>query len=115
MSQVQKILIAGACIFYAATIYCFFQQEAPIIILFFLLHSLCLILFCFRTYSEVGEDKASIETWHQDIGMEMAEKNRELTKFKESIEKKDRERNEMSERIDAMQLQENELRAQIAS
>nr|MCR4658599.1 HAMP domain-containing histidine kinase [Lachnospiraceae bacterium] len=47
--------------------------------------------------------------------MEMAEKNRELTKFKESIEKKDRERNEMSERIDAMQLQENELRAQIAS
>ncbi len=115
MTQVQKILITGACIFYAATIYSFFQQETPIIVLFFLLHSLCLVLFSYRTYMEVWDDREMIETYHQDIGMEIAEKNKEVQELKESMERKDRDRNEMANRIEALQLQENSYREQIAS
>ncbi|MCR5790498.1 MAG: HAMP domain-containing histidine kinase [Lachnospiraceae bacterium] len=115
MNQVQKILIAGACIFYAATIYCFFHQEPPIIVLFFLLHSLCLILFSYRTYREVLSDKESIETFHQDIGLEIAEKNRALKELQETMGRKDKDRNEMAERIEALQLQENGFRERIAS
>ncbi len=115
MTQFQKILIAGACVFYAATIYCFFQQEAPVIVLFFLLHSLCMILFCYRTYVEVWDDRESIETYHQDIGMEMAQKDKELSDLRQSMETKDNDRKEMAERIEELKLQENVLKEQIAN
>ena len=81
MSNKQKILLAGGCIFFAATVYSLFYFEIYLIILFFLLHSLCLIFFSYLTYAGVSRDERFIETYHQDIGMEIAGKDNEISEL----------------------------------
>ena len=61
-----------------------------LIILFFLLHSLCLIGFSYLTYSNASRDERFIETYHQDIGMEIAAKENEISDLKAHIEQTER-------------------------
>ena len=82
MSNKQKVLLVGACILFAATVYSLFYFEIYLIILFFLLHSLCLIGFSYLTYSNASRDERFIETYHQDIGMEIAAKENEISDLK---------------------------------
>lgn len=89
MSRLQKVLLALSCILFAATIYSLFYFEIYLIILFFLLHSLCLIFFSYQTFSDATRDERFMETYHQDVGMEMAGKDNEINDLKDSIAEKD--------------------------
>ncbi len=74
MSNLQKVLLVCSCIFFAATVYSLFYFEIYLIILFFLLHSLCLIFFTFNTFADADRDERFMETLHQDVGMEISER-----------------------------------------
>ncbi|MBO5552226.1 MAG: HAMP domain-containing histidine kinase [Lachnospiraceae bacterium] len=89
MSSIQKVLLAGSCIFFAATIYSFFVLELYLIILFLLLHSLCLIFFAYKTYSDASHEEVSIATYHQDVGMEIAQKDNEINDLTERMIEKE--------------------------
>ena len=89
MSQLQKVLLAGSAIFFAATIYSFFYLEIYIIILLFLLHSLCLIFFCYRTYADAQKDELFMETYHQDVGLELAQKDEEINTLNDRVREKE--------------------------
>lgn len=88
MSKTQRVLIAMSCLLFAATLYSFFYLNVYLIILFFLLHSLCLILFCYRAYTDEREEAESAETYHQDIGMELAQKNNEISELQGRLAEK---------------------------
>jgi signal transduction histidine kinase len=87
MSNSQKVLLALSCILFAATVYSLFNFEVYLIILFFLLHSLCLIFFAYKTYSGVTRDEDYIETYHQDVGMEIASKDNEINELTERLDR----------------------------
>lgn len=91
MSNIQKALLAGSCVFFAATIYSLFYFEIYLIILFFLLHSLCLIFFAYNTFAGASRDERFMETYHQDVGMEIAGKDGEINSLTEKIEEKETE------------------------
>ena len=85
MSNIQKVLLAASCIFFAATIYSLFYFQIYLIILFFLIHSLCLLFFTYMTFSDASKDVRFLETYHQDVGVEMADKDNEIVRLKEQI------------------------------
>ena len=89
MSTIQKVLLVASCILFAATIYSYFNFQIYFVILFFLLHSLCLILFVYRTFSDMRMDMRSMETYHQDIGLEIAGKNKEVDNLKSTLGEKE--------------------------
>ena len=89
MSTIQKVLLVASCILFAATIYSYFNFQTYLVILFFLLHSLCLILFVYRTFSDMRLDVRSMETYHQDIGLEIAGKNKEVDSLKTTLGEKE--------------------------
>ncbi len=72
MSLIQKILLALACLLFVLTLYGMFTFNYIVVILLFLLHSLCLILFCYRCYQE-NETEQSASLLPQEIGLKMAE------------------------------------------
>ena len=84
MSTIQKILLALSCILYAVTIFGFFRFELYLVILFFLLHSLCLIL-----YADVKNDEIAEDTRQQDIGIQLAEKDKELLDLHTLLQEKE--------------------------
>ncbi|MCR4591181.1 MAG: HAMP domain-containing histidine kinase [Lachnospiraceae bacterium] len=102
MSTIQKILLAFACIFFAVTIYGLFNFEVYLIVLFFLLHCLCLILFCYRTYSDVRGETIFMETREQDIGQEIAEKNKEVQLLNERVNEKEEEKKRLAEENESL-------------
>ena len=110
MSRLQKLLLAGACILFAATIYSLFYFEIYLIILFFLLHSLCLILFTYQTYSDASRDERFMETYHQDIGMEIADKDNEITELKELLSLKEEELKDQMGEIDELHKRNDHLK-----
>ena len=91
MSNLQKGLLVGSCILFGATIYSLFNLEIYFIVLFILLHSLCLLFFAINTYMMVSRDERFFETYHQDIGMEMAEKEKEISRLQDRMADRDTE------------------------
>ncbi len=115
MSLFQKLLMGAACIFFVLTIYGLFNFNIYLIILFFLLHSLCLILFAYRTYADIHDDQMDSATYQQDIGRELADKNEEVKRLKDSIEESDAKLLEVSREKEALSLENEELRKNIAT
>ncbi|MCR4909370.1 MAG: HAMP domain-containing histidine kinase [Lachnospiraceae bacterium] len=89
MSVIQKILLVLSCLLYAATIYGFFNLKIHFIIVLFLLHSLALLAFCLLTWLEVRESEQTSSTYHQEVGLELAEKNQEVSSLQEALMEKD--------------------------
>ncbi|MCR5486508.1 MAG: HAMP domain-containing histidine kinase [Lachnospiraceae bacterium] len=89
MSKVQRVLLALACILYAATIFGFFRFGIYLEILLFLMHSLCLILFTYRTYADVRNDEIAEDTRQQDIGIQLAEKDKEILDMHTLLQEKE--------------------------
>ncbi|MCR4891524.1 MAG: hypothetical protein K5989_05025 [Lachnospiraceae bacterium] len=114
MTILQKILLIAAGICYAVTLYSFFNSGVYIIILFFLLHSLCLLLFCYRCYMESTRDAKKIETYQQDIGMEMAEKDSLLKLLQERISVIRTGHMDLSRNFDELQLEKEKLEKRVA-
>ena len=115
MSNLQKALLAGSCIFFAATIYSLFYFEIYLIILFFLLHSLCLIFFSFLTLSGASRDERFIETYHQDIGMEMADKDKEINDLNELLTQTETELNDAKTENEALKKDNESMKKSIAT
>lgn len=107
MSNLQKVLLVCSCIFFAATVYSLFYFEIYLIILFFLLHSLCLIFFTFSTFSDASKDERFMETLHQDVGMEISEKENEITALTEKVIERDNKIEELKS-VNNLLKQENE-------
>ncbi len=107
MSTIQKVLLVASCILFAATIYSYFNFQIYFVILFFLLHSLCLILFVYRTFSDMRMDLRSMETYHQDIGLEIAGKNKEVDTLKSTLGEKE-------EDIERLNVELNDLKVKCA-
>ena len=78
MSRSQKFFLIGSCIFFAATIYSLFFLKLVFIIIFLLLHCLCLYAFSYVCFSDQLDRDLSLQTYHQDVGLEIAEKDKEL-------------------------------------
>lgn len=91
MSVIQKILLVLSCIFYVLTIYGFFNSELFWIIILFLFHSLCLILFTYRTYAGIKRDDRMAESREQEIGLELAEKDKQVVTLEDTLSKKEDE------------------------
>ena len=113
MSLIQKILLAAACVFYVFTIYGFFNFNLYLIILFFLLHSLCIILFAYRTYADRRLDELDSDTYQQDIGRELADKNKEIDEIKSKVEEKDEKILELSREKETFIIENDELKDEI--
>ena len=78
MYKLQRLFLIGSCIFFAATIYSMFCLSLVFIIVFFVLHSLCLFSFCYICYSDQVDKALSLNTYHQEVGIEIAEKDKGL-------------------------------------
>ncbi len=113
MSRLQKVLLALSCIFFAATIYSLFYFEIYLIILFFLLHSLCLIFFAYRTFSDATRDERFMETYHQDVGMEMAGKDNQINELTNGVAERDIKIKELDEENIGLKKQNDALKKSI--
>ncbi len=110
MSNLQKVLLVCSCVFFAATVYSLFYFEIYLIILFFLLHSLCLIFFTFNTFADASKDERYMETLHQDVGMEIAEKENEIGDLTEKIVDKDNKIEELRGENNLLKLENEEIK-----
>lgn len=89
MSGLQRVFLISASILFAATIYSLFFLNLVFIIVFFLLHSLCLFSFCFVCYSDQVDKELSLKTYHQEVGQEMAAKEKEINEISNQMKEKD--------------------------
>ena len=89
MSRLQKVYLIGACIFFAAAIYSLFFLKIVFIIAFFTLHSLCLFSFCYICYSDQVDKDLSLKTYHQEVGQEIAEREKELNELSGQVKEKE--------------------------
>ncbi len=89
MSRIQKILLVVSCILFVATLYSFFYLEVYYIILFLVLHSLCLFGFAYISFSETSHEELSTQTYHQEVGMELAQKDNEINDLTERMIEKE--------------------------
>ncbi len=110
MSVLQKILLVLACLLYAATIYGFFNLQIHLIVILFLLHSLCLFAFCLCTFLEERVSEANSSTYHQEIGLELAEKNQEVSSLQETLTEKDALLKTLTEENEIIRLETEDLK-----
>ena len=89
MSRLQRVFLIGACILFAATIYSLFFLKPVFIIIFMLLHSMCLFSFCYMCYSDQTDKELSLKTYHQEVGMEIAEKEKEIGEITGQVKERD--------------------------
>ena len=89
MSGLQKAFLIGACVSFAATIYSLFFLNLIFIVICFLVHCLCLFAFCYVCYSDQLDKELSLKTYHQEVGIEIAEKEKKLAEIFGQMKKKD--------------------------
>jgi len=114
MSVIQKVLLVFGCILYAATIYCLFVGDTYFVVFFLLLHSLCLIFFSYRTYTDMASTAHFTDTYQQDIGMEMAAKDKELETLKEELDQREKRISELYDNIAELNDRSSGLEKEIA-
>jgi len=76
MSNIQKVLLSCSALCYVLVIYGFFHSASWLVLLFFLLHSLCLLYFCYLTYSlskapEIEEELNSLKAKNNQLTKEL--------------------------------------------
>ena len=91
MSIIQKILLLLSCIFFVLTIAGAVGLGAYFTLTFFLFHSLAIVLFAYRVYRDSSISSAIADTYKQDIGQEIAGKNKEIENLKDLINNKENE------------------------
>ncbi|MCR5025403.1 MAG: HAMP domain-containing histidine kinase [Lachnospiraceae bacterium] len=110
MSLIQKILLILSCIFFVLTIAGGLKLGAYFAIAFFLFHSLTLILFAYRVYKECGEHSMVADTYKQDIGQELAGKNKEIENMKSLINEKEGKIIEIAREKETLSVENEELK-----
>ena len=89
MSKLQKFFLIASCILFVATVYSLFFLKPGFIILLFVLHSITIFAFCYQCYSDQADKAVSFDTYRQDIGFEIAEKDKHITHLTKFLEEKD--------------------------
>lgn len=89
MSGLQRVFLIGSCLLFAATIYSLFFLKLIFIIIFFVLHSLCIFAFCYSCYTDQADKALSLKNYHQEMGQEIAEKEKEISEINNQIREKD--------------------------
>lgn len=107
MSKQQKIVLVAATLCYALVIYAFFELPLPFIILFFVLHSILLISFCYLCY-RAHADYTGAEHLQQEIGILSADKEALRATHEQELKVRDEERDALNTRIGE---QEEQIRA----
>ena len=115
MFKLQRVFLVGACVFFAATIYSLFFLKLIFIVIFLLLHSICLYAFCYMCYSDQVDKAQSLNTYHQDVGMEIAEKDKELNEFSVQIREKDGMIERLSSQMEALRSQNESFKDEAAN
>lgn len=106
MSKVQKTSLAAACIFYALTIVGFFYFSLTLIIIMFLLFTLCITYFAYLCY-KAHNDYTGAEHLQQEIGLLNAEKEQLRGDYEILIREKD---DELEKRLNTIGDLEEELK-----
>ena len=89
MSRLQRVFLIGSCMLFAATIYSLFFLDLIFIMIFFVLHCLCIFSFCYLCYADQADREESLSALNQEVGQEIADKDRELSEISEQIREKD--------------------------
>ena len=72
MSRIQKFLLVLASLLFLVSIYGLFKFNFITVILLILFHSLCLVLFAYRSYHE-GTQDVDVSLMPQEMGIKIAE------------------------------------------
>ena len=115
MFKVQKVFLIGACVFFAATIYSLFFLKLVFIISFFLLHSLCIFIFCYMCYSDQVDKALSLNTYHQDVGLEIAEKDRMISEMSGQVKEKDTALEKIHTQIEQLRSQNESFKGEASN
>ncbi|MBQ9871322.1 MAG: HAMP domain-containing histidine kinase [Eubacterium sp.] len=89
MSRLQRVFLIGSCILFAATIYSLFFLNLVFIIIFFVLHSLCIFSFCYVCYTDQTDKEMSLKAYHQEVGQEIAAKEEKISNIMVQMREKD--------------------------
>lgn len=90
MSKEQKWSLAAACVLYVITIIGFFYFSLTLIVVVFLLFSLCISYFAYLCY-KTHKDYTGAEHFQQEIGLLKAEKEQIVGDYEILISEKDTE------------------------
>ncbi len=93
LSTAQKTTLACSIICYALTLYSFFRMDSWIFLIFFIMHSIFLILFSYLCYRNPKEEDTV------DTDAIIASLNNELRRLKDEASEKDAELNTLKEQI----------------
>jgi len=110
MSRLQRVFLIGACIFFAATIYSLFFLKLVFIIVFFVLHSLCLFSFSYMCYSDQVDKELSLKNYHQELGQEIAEKEKNLDEIRGQVREKDGMIEQIRSQMDSLRSENNSFK-----
>ncbi len=111
MSNIQKVLLSCSALCYILVIYGFFHSASWLVLLFFLLHSLCLLYFCYLTYNsgkvpEIEEELSSLKDSYESLTAENSQLSQQLSDASDRCA-------ELSADLDAALEQQKILEAQI--
>ena len=110
MSFIQKILLILSGVFFCLTLFGGMQFGVYVAITFFMLHSVCLILFAYRVFKD-GKDQYTVaDTYKQEIGQELASKDREIEELKVQIREKEDGVIDISREKETLVLENEELK-----
>ena len=93
LSTAQKTTLACSIICYALTLYSFFRMDSWIFLIFFIMHSIFLILFSYLCYRNPKEEDTV------DTDAIIASLNNELRRLKDEASEKDAELNTLKEQV----------------
>lgn len=93
LSTAQKTTLACSIICYALTLYSFFRMDSWIFLIFFIMHSIFLILFSYLCYRNPKEEDTV------DTDAIIASLNNELRRLKDEASEKDDELNTLKEQV----------------
>ncbi len=93
LSTAQKTTLACSIICYALTLYSFFRMDSWIFLIFFIMHSIFLILFSYLCYRNPKEEDTV------DTDAIIASLNNELRRLKDEVSEKDAELNTLKEQV----------------
>ena len=89
MSRLQKVFLVLACVFFAATIYSLFFLKILFIIIFLVLHSICLYVFCYLCFTDQMDKAVTFDIYHKKIGLELERREREISLISGRMHEKD--------------------------
>ncbi len=110
MSKLQRVFLIASCILFVATIYSLFFLRPVFIILFFVFHSITIFSFCYQCYSDQADKAVSFNTYRQDIGLEIAEMDKEIKGLSQELKEKVEKIKELNTDIDYANAKSSSIR-----